>query len=325
MSEIPVDGPAHGRVFRAIWKSDNVVEIVELRPRFFHIKLRSAKAKDDILRRGPWSFNNVPLGLMTKAMAISLGVRFDAMKPLRRCIALGIPGNSKPRLCPVRYERLPAFCFGCGLLGHQVPSCRTVSITTSSKLQYGEWMRLPPPKTTRPTSVKKGVEYISVMESAPLTCPAALIVDCGKRPNLVEGSSHAVDNAEVNKEVECVVPIENNELSPLSPTESGQIVENTSTKVVVDNPSTGDMSNKIVVVEETEYSNTPVTMVKIGNDGPYILTNCLTKRGLQGKYEVNNPILSKRIRLTHTSTNDVGMSSSKNSVAAVEAQPRREQ
>ncbi|KAE8676050.1 hypothetical protein F3Y22_tig00111634pilonHSYRG00035 [Hibiscus syriacus] len=289
MSEIPVDGPALGGVFGEIWKSDNADEILELRPRFFHIKLRSAEAKDYILRRGPWSFNNVPLGLITKAMAISLGgsmgtviavdtrvlggnmgdflrvrVRFDAMKPLRRCIALGIPDNSKPRLCPVRYERLPIFCFGCGLLGHQAPSCRTVSITASSKLQYGEWMRLPPPKTTLPTSVKKGVGYVSVMELAPLTCPAALMVDRGKWPNLVKGSSHAADGAQVNKEVEGVVPIENNGLSPLSPTKSGQIVENTSTEVVVDNPSAGDMSNKIVVLEDTEYSNTSVMMVKTG-------------------------------------------------------------
>ncbi|KAE8692116.1 hypothetical protein F3Y22_tig00110858pilonHSYRG00023 [Hibiscus syriacus] len=134
------------------------------------------------------------------------------------------------------------------------------------------------------------------MESTPLTCPGALMVDRGKRPNLVEGSSHVVDGAQVNKEVEVVVPIENNGLSPLSPTETSQIVENTSTDVVVDKPSAGDMSNKTVVLEDTEYSNTQVIMVKIGNVGPYILTNHLSKRGLQGKYE--------RLRLNPTVIND---------------------
>ncbi|KAE8713427.1 hypothetical protein F3Y22_tig00110210pilonHSYRG00151 [Hibiscus syriacus] len=140
---------------------------------FFHIKLRYAAAKEDILHRSPWSFNyksfslldfnplccledydfscleiwvrvyEVPLGLMTKAMAMSLGgslgkILVVDMRVLRGC--------SKPKLCLVCYERLPMFCFGYGLLGHQAFSSRTVKVGALTKLQYGERMRLPPQK-----------------------------------------------------------------------------------------------------------------------------------------------------------------------------------
>ncbi|KAE8705983.1 hypothetical protein F3Y22_tig00110411pilonHSYRG00022 [Hibiscus syriacus] len=267
MSETPVDGAALRRIFRAIWKSENIEEIVELRPKFFHIKLRSAEAKDDILRGGPWLFNNVwfsmlsfdrlscpedyafsqleiwiriyqvPLGLMTKAMAISLD----------------------------------------GSMG-------TVIAVDTRSLEYGEWMRVPPPKYVGPSPVKRG-----------------------------------------NEEVESVVPNEKNGLSPLSLTESGQFVESTGTDVVVETHLAENMSDKTLVLENTEYSNTPVTMVKTGKDGPHIITNRLSKRGLQGKYEVNNLILPKRTRILHAPTNDAGMSNSKNSMAAVETQPRRDQ
>ncbi|KAL4342534.1 hypothetical protein GQ457_08G031970 [Hibiscus cannabinus] len=130
--------------------------------------------RDNVLKRGPWDFqkhwfvlepadpactihdyafrymcilvriHNIPLSLMTEALAHTLGacigkvvmtdtrledgnmgeflrvrVSLDTTKPLRRCVTLS-RSNAKAVLCPLQYERIPIFCHGCGLIGHTV-------------------------------------------------------------------------------------------------------------------------------------------------------------------------------------------------------------
>ncbi|KAL4347887.1 hypothetical protein GQ457_17G013650 [Hibiscus cannabinus] len=45
-------------------------------------------------------------------------ISIDVSKPLRRCVALGGCG-SKPRLCPLQYEKLPNFCHGVDMKARQ--------------------------------------------------------------------------------------------------------------------------------------------------------------------------------------------------------------
>ncbi|PPR94280.1 hypothetical protein GOBAR_AA26385 [Gossypium barbadense] len=49
-------------------------------------------------------------------------VMVGARKPLRRGIFVAV-GDSKPVWLPFKYESLPNFCFGCGIMGHNVKDC----------------------------------------------------------------------------------------------------------------------------------------------------------------------------------------------------------
>ncbi|KAL4341060.1 hypothetical protein GQ457_08G018530 [Hibiscus cannabinus] len=191
-----LDGATLIRIFRAAWKPTKVISITELRSNFFMIRLTSEEVRTNILKRGPWVFNDdwfailpfnpmlsideyfftkmifwvhilrIPIGLMSESLCRSLGacigsvvgtdtriidgnmgdflrvrVSIDVSKPLRRCVALGGCG-SKPRLCPLQYEKLPSFCHGCGFVSHLVVDCPRQPYDPLIKFQYGDWLRV---------------------------------------------------------------------------------------------------------------------------------------------------------------------------------------
>lgn len=95
--------------------------------------------------------HNMPFQCMIKAMALKLGatvgevvdldgfewdnwtgpfirirVKMDISKPLRRGFIIKLGGGLKV-WCPVQYEKLPDFCFRCGVIGHLKREC--VSLT----------------------------------------------------------------------------------------------------------------------------------------------------------------------------------------------------
>ncbi|KAK5793418.1 hypothetical protein PVK06_034564 [Gossypium arboreum] len=49
-------------------------------------------------------------------------VLVDARKPLRRGIFVAV-GDKRQVWLPFKYESLPNFCFGCGIIGHNVKDC----------------------------------------------------------------------------------------------------------------------------------------------------------------------------------------------------------
>ncbi|KAL4368506.1 hypothetical protein GQ457_05G022370 [Hibiscus cannabinus] len=193
----PLDCGRVARLFRTIWKDDKVQTITEINPNFFLIAFASSSDRDNVLKRGPWDFqkqwfalepadtartihdytfqymciwvriHNIPLSLMTEALARTLGacigkvvmtdtrledgnmgeflrvrVSLDTTKPLRRCVTLS-RSNAKAILCPLQYERVPIFCHGCGFIGHIVLQCPTTPQGDDQKLQYGAWLRAP--------------------------------------------------------------------------------------------------------------------------------------------------------------------------------------
>ncbi|KAL4281807.1 hypothetical protein GQ457_03G016970 [Hibiscus cannabinus] len=103
LSSGPLDGGRVARLFRTIWKDDKVQTITEINPIFFLIAFASSSNKDNVLKRGPWDFqkhwfalehadpactihdyafrymciwvriHNIPLSLMTEALARTLG------------------------------------------------------------------------------------------------------------------------------------------------------------------------------------------------------------------------------------------------------------
>ncbi|KAK9009203.1 hypothetical protein V6N11_035748 [Hibiscus sabdariffa] len=89
-------------------------------------------------------------------------VEIDIQKPLRRCVMLGNVHGRPASPCPLRYERLPTFCFFCGVIGYELSSC-TVKPDgfDGKKLQYGSWLRVPDQQPRSKARRRLGVEYFS--------------------------------------------------------------------------------------------------------------------------------------------------------------------
>jgi hypothetical protein len=73
-------------------------------------------------------------------------IKLDIMKPLARGRVLKLNGESS--WIEFQYERLPTFCFRCGVIQHEAGGCsakyRAFSPTESSQAQFGTWLRASP-------------------------------------------------------------------------------------------------------------------------------------------------------------------------------------
>ncbi|KAL4278543.1 hypothetical protein GQ457_03G016690 [Hibiscus cannabinus] len=173
-----LDGGRVARLFHTIWKDDKHADpactIHDYAFRYMCIWVR---------------IHNIPLSLMTEALARTLGacigkvvmtdtrledgnmgeflrvrVSLDTTKPLRRCVTLS-RSNAKAIQCPLHYERISIFCHGCGLIGHTVLQCPTTPQGEDQKLRYGAWLRAPLPKRV---SVARPRGRVSVVKDADL-------------------------------------------------------------------------------------------------------------------------------------------------------------
>ncbi|KAL4319817.1 hypothetical protein GQ457_18G004500 [Hibiscus cannabinus] len=64
-------------------------------------------------------------------------VQVDIRKPLRRCVLFNNALGKQASSCPLRYERLPDFCYFCGLVGHVLSTCTVKpDALNGKKLQY---------------------------------------------------------------------------------------------------------------------------------------------------------------------------------------------
>ncbi|KAL4296368.1 hypothetical protein GQ457_12G013560 [Hibiscus cannabinus] len=217
ISSKAVNGDSVCRIFRSVWKSKNVSEILELRPNFFLIKSVEKAAREMILKLRPWTVHDdlfsiepynpewraadfnftsmviwvrvyqLQLRAMNGTMGLHLGgtigraigvdhrveggnlgeflrihVSIDITKPLRRCVMLGNGQGQKPSSCPLKYERLPRFCYFYGLLGHDLATCSTKPTDLDiRKLQYGSWLRVTVQKPLAGSRKKQGIEYFA--------------------------------------------------------------------------------------------------------------------------------------------------------------------
>ena len=72
-------------------------------------------------------------------------VQVDVRKPLLRGVTMQNDGEGDGDWCPIQYEFLPNFCYGCGLLGHVLREC-DYSLGKEGEQQYGDWLRASPAK-----------------------------------------------------------------------------------------------------------------------------------------------------------------------------------
>ncbi|KAL4279430.1 hypothetical protein GQ457_03G025000 [Hibiscus cannabinus] len=335
-----VDGATLIRVFRAVWKHAKALSITELRPNFFLIRLVSEAVRADIFKRGPWVFNNdwfallplnpmlsideyhfnrmviwvrilrVPIGLMNEVLGRSLGacigmvvgtdtrvidrnmgeflrvrISIDVTKPLRRCVALGGCGN-KPKLCPLQYEKLSNYCHGC----NNVP-CTKQSIPIATT-------------PTQPTAPMNAIP-VSVGQVLPSCSPREAAALAATSPVLVADPVDDVEDGFLCGEPAAAEDLVSGDVLAVDPMGTIASVKAASNFETIDEWFAEDAETNIPVVVA------PPLQVP-------------AKRSSGGA----NSSKTKRARSSTPTSKDVrlikaGMSSSKNSMAVVDRQPRR--
>ncbi|CAN0876123.1 hypothetical protein LINGRAHAP2_LOCUS11122 [Linum grandiflorum] len=90
-------------------------------------------------------------------------VSFKAMKPLRRGVLLEVENENV--WYKVAYERLPIFCYNCGIVGHIQKECDK-ELVPEEELQYGGWLRALSPLKRAGTRSKSEAKTIGTLWSS---------------------------------------------------------------------------------------------------------------------------------------------------------------
>ncbi|XP_074318152.1 uncharacterized protein LOC141654943 [Silene latifolia] len=85
--------------------------------------------------------------------AIRVRVLHDVRRPLKNCVEIRMP-NLKVVSFKVKYEKLPTYCYGCGILGHGEKDCEEGPYE-EGELRYDESLRASPWKVLK-TAVNTG-------------------------------------------------------------------------------------------------------------------------------------------------------------------------
>ncbi|PPR85315.1 hypothetical protein GOBAR_AA35374 [Gossypium barbadense] len=137
---------------------------------------------------------NIPIELMDRQLVVAVGnaigelvaidwkdrngawtefmrlkVKIDISKPLRRIVKL-VSRYGGETIEVIKYERLPDFCYMCGLIGHTFKNCkdnREGAGINDSNAQYGSWMRAPFVNPNQERNMRRnGVEIVKTTITA---------------------------------------------------------------------------------------------------------------------------------------------------------------
>ncbi|CAL1390112.1 unnamed protein product [Linum trigynum] len=89
-------------------------------------------------------------------------VSFNVTKPLRRGVLLS--NGAENIWYKVAYEKLPNFCYNCGILGHLKRNCKE-EILPDEEAQYGGWLRANSPVKKMKSRNKSEVERLALLWS----------------------------------------------------------------------------------------------------------------------------------------------------------------
>ncbi|KAL5775614.1 hypothetical protein ACOSP7_013171 [Xanthoceras sorbifolium] len=89
---------------------------------------------------------------------IRVKVEIDVSKPLKKGLRVWLEEFDIIITVPIKYERLPDFCYGCGLMGHSVRECMDKEarrfVMESAFPKFGSWLRASPLSTLRNSKQK---------------------------------------------------------------------------------------------------------------------------------------------------------------------------
>ncbi|KAK6143777.1 hypothetical protein DH2020_024125 [Rehmannia glutinosa] len=71
-------------------------------------------------------------------------VIINAGRPLQRGLKVFLEAMGEEFTLPIQYERLPDFCFGCGMIGHRLCECQTQQPALKNPCKFGDWLRAVP-------------------------------------------------------------------------------------------------------------------------------------------------------------------------------------
>jgi hypothetical protein len=77
-------------------------------------------------------------GVPNSSKYLRARVHVDVNKPLVRIVPITL---KERKVYPVLYEKLPEFCYFCGLIGHSVTECGD-GVHEEDKCQWGEWIKV---------------------------------------------------------------------------------------------------------------------------------------------------------------------------------------
>ncbi|KAE8720642.1 hypothetical protein F3Y22_tig00018827pilonHSYRG00119 [Hibiscus syriacus] len=133
----PADCDMVIKVFRSVWGAKKLVEALCIKPNIFLFKFNTLEDKQEDIRRPSrvyeqglghqdrehyWSGSAFDLseGEGRLGEFLRIRVEIDMKKQLRMCINLSVHADGHTQQYLLKYERLPSFFHGCGLLDHAI-------------------------------------------------------------------------------------------------------------------------------------------------------------------------------------------------------------
>ncbi|TXG70717.1 hypothetical protein EZV62_005652 [Acer yangbiense] len=186
-----------------IWKVQQGVEIEVISNNIYAFHFQSVDDRRKVLLGGPWSFDDALIvleelagkGAITSLKRgevrevdsgpsgdclgkfLRVRVAIDIDKPLRRFLRVDVLGDGEETVMPIQYERLPNFCFRCGLLCHTIRGCSmigTEGLLNRKDLGYGTWLKAEVRKFTQ-----QSLQYNSDQS------PSAIVAGGGTRNGMI--------------------------------------------------------------------------------------------------------------------------------------------
>ncbi|KAH7863008.1 hypothetical protein Vadar_012099 [Vaccinium darrowii] len=139
---------------KKVWGVKDEVSIIDVESNLFLFRFSSEVHMHRVIAEGPWSFDNqLRIGEVLdvdeksinedRGKFVRVRVRICIDKPLKRGGNLVDREGNKVWI-NYKYERLPIFCYFCGLLGHEERSCHSRWETDHDDVgaeTYGPWMQ----------------------------------------------------------------------------------------------------------------------------------------------------------------------------------------
>ncbi|XP_074318894.1 uncharacterized protein LOC141655729 [Silene latifolia] len=125
--------------------TDTPLFYLPIRARIYDLPIKGRINEDNLSRLGSQLGSYVgrdDSAFPEMERAVRIRVLHDVRKPLRSSVEIRMP-NGKVTAFDVKYERMPMFCYGCGVLGHGAKDCEDGPYE-EEELRFGDKLRASP-------------------------------------------------------------------------------------------------------------------------------------------------------------------------------------